>query len=403
MPPEDLFRQEAVEASRRRLKGTILVATPLSVKALAALSLMVVVALVGFALLATYSRSVSGQGWITSGGGIVSVRSPAAGQIAFVNARDGTIVQRGTELATLTITEVRSDADSSTALLIDRLRVAEGRARAEADRYQRERDALGAELVGVRSSIVHLRRRIDLHAERIATAEADLARVEPIAAEGFLPARELAARKATILDLQSTMLLLQGELAGAQAREQELMARLDALDAAGNVGSFDGQLARNELEGSLAEQRESAERAIVAARPGQVVAMYVSVGQSVAAGDRIAAISQTGGAVRAEIFLSREAVQHVRIGQSARVWTDVDGRRRGRPVQGTVGFVSRLPLTPNEIDAPGFQGEAELYKVQIEFESQPQGRARLVPGQMMFADIRIRRRPFWALFSSWGT
>lgn len=395
---DDLFRPEAVESARRRLDGSILVATPLSLKVLAVASVLVVAALVGFGLLASYSRSVTGQGWVTAGNGIVFVRSPTTGQVAEVAVNEGSAVQSGTTLVRLALEDKSPDGDESARFLEQRIQIAQRRSQAESDRYAREGQALAAELANARSKVGVLQSRIELQRQRLESASAALARVEPIAAQGYLPARELETRRAAVLDQRAALLILEGEQSEAHNQLTLLSARNAALRSAADVANYDGELAGAELSGALAQRQEAAERVIAASQPGRIVAVYVRSGQSVAPGDRLLALGQGEGAMRVEVFISREDVQHVQPGQGARIWANAEARRRGGAIEGVVQSVSRLPLSQNELDAPGLEGATELYKVSVGFLP-GQGVGALSLGQSVFADIQVRTRPFWALFA----
>lgn len=398
---DDLFRPEAVENARRRLDGAILVATPLSLKVLVIASVVVVAALAGFGLLASYSRSVTGQGWVTAGDGIVYIRSPTTGQVAEVAVDEGAAVEPGTSLVRLALADTDHDGIRSSQNLERRIQIAEQRNQAESDRFARESQALAAELASTHSRVGVLQSRVELQRQRLEAASAALARVEPIAAQGYLPARELEARRSAVLDQRAALLIIEGEHSEARNQVDLLSARTAALRSAALVANYDGELAGSELSGALAQRQEAAERIIGASQQGRIVAIYVRSGQSVVPGDRLVALGQGDGPLRVEIFISRADVQHVKAGQSALIWANAEARRRGRAVNGIVRSVSRLPLSQNELEVPGLQGSTELYKISVDIRP-GQDIDVLSVGQSVFADIRVKTRPFWALFAPTG-
>src|SRR5262249_58616283 len=95
----DLFRKEAVSHATRRLSGTIVLATPLSVRLLGLFFGGIVVAAVLFASMASFARKETVTGWLIPDQGLIRATALAAGSVQAVIIREGEGVEPRPPLA----------------------------------------------------------------------------------------------------------------------------------------------------------------------------------------------------------------------------------------------------------------------------------------------------------------
>lgn len=403
---DELFREPALEHARRRLPGAVVIASPLSVKILVLVSLLAIGIVSAMLLLAGYSRHVSARGWLVPPEGIVSIRSPAAGQVASLSVAEGDHARADAELMRLRLQPggAASTQAASSALLRERVSILSARSGHEQDRLESEIAAVGHEIASVRSSQAYLRRRIDLQTQQIQASEREIERLQPVADQGYLPLRELDARHSALLGLRAGLATLQSELATSEIRIREIRSRQEALIRSIAVARDDARLETSVLYGALVDEGGQAERVISLAKPGVIAAIHVRPGQSVAAGDPLLSASQgTLGEVRAEVFLPAAAAQRVRVGQRAQVWLDSQSRHRSKPLAGSVSFVAALPTNASNLDVPGVAETGPLYLVVITLDARQASTApKLEPGMLLSADIRGFRTPIIGMFTPGG-
>ena len=99
----DLFRKEAVSHATRRLSGTVVLATPLSVRLLGLFFGGIVVASVLFASMASFARKETVTGWLIPDQGLIRATALAAGSVQAVSVREGEVVEAGARLADIRI------------------------------------------------------------------------------------------------------------------------------------------------------------------------------------------------------------------------------------------------------------------------------------------------------------
>ena len=104
----ELFRREAISHATRRLSGTVVLATPLTVRLLGLFFGVIVIAAVLFASLATYARKATVTGWLIPDLGLIRATAVAAGSVQAVGVSEGAVVESGARLA-----EIRIGSDTA--------------------------------------------------------------------------------------------------------------------------------------------------------------------------------------------------------------------------------------------------------------------------------------------------
>jgi membrane fusion protein len=97
----DLFRREAVQYASARLNGSVVLASPLSLKTLGLFLAAIVFAAVGFAANASYARKATVQGYIVPDQGMIRATTQTAGTLQSVLVRQGDTVTSGDRIAVL--------------------------------------------------------------------------------------------------------------------------------------------------------------------------------------------------------------------------------------------------------------------------------------------------------------
>lgn len=106
----DLFRHEAVfHATRRRLSGSVVLATPLSVRCLGLVLAGIVLTALIFVSVATYARKATVTGWLVPDQGLIRATASSAGFILSMGVKEGDRIERGAKLA-----EIQIAAESAT-------------------------------------------------------------------------------------------------------------------------------------------------------------------------------------------------------------------------------------------------------------------------------------------------
>lgn len=395
----DLFRREAVNHNTRRLAGDVILATPLSFKLMAGLTVAVVVTSAAFAATASYARKETVPGWLAPEGGLIRVTARQGGIIEAVMVSEDSAVRSGQALAVMRLSSDVGGGDVATALtegltseaVAAEARVAAGRAKlsAEADQTRARVAALSRELAGSRE-------RVTLGEQRLSLAQAEVERAQAVADQGFLPRRELDARRSAALsaeselsELRATALQYQREIGEAEARLRSLPADLAALgaEAASTRATLSQRRTQNEAQSTF-----------VATAPltGRVAAVPVEIGQTVAPGATVAVLTPADSRLDAELYVPSRAAGFIRSGQAVRLMYQAYPHQKFGTGEGVVTSVSRTVLAPAEVAIPGLTVQEPVFRVRVRLKSDSivaYGESLpLRPGMLLSADVIIDRR-----------
>lgn len=394
-----LFRKEAVTHATRRLAGEVVLASSLSSRLLAGLMFAVVIGGASFAATASYARKETVVGWLTPQAGMIRLAARQGGIVSTVHVREGDRVVVGQPITTLNLSSALEGGDSFAALS----RSLDAQGAAAQSRAAAAQAALGAEqrqMIARRAAIsrelAETRRRIGLQGERLALARAEVTRAETMVAQGFLPRRELEARRSAELLVQQEASTLSSQALGYEREIGEVNARLAAIpidlqtvraEAASTRAGLDQQATQTEAQGRYV---------VVATVAGRVAALPVQAGQTVAPGAAVAVLTAGASALEAELYAPSRAAGFVREGQEVRLLYQAFPHQKFGTGQGVVTSVSRTVLAPAEVSIPGLQVQEPVFRVRVKLakdsveaygETLP-----LQPGMLLSADVVIDRR-----------
>ncbi|WAC60111.1 HlyD family secretion protein [Brevundimonas sp. SL130] len=395
----DLFRKEAITHATRRLAGEVILASSVSSRVLAGLMFAVMLGSATFAATASYARKETVVGWLTPQAGMIRLAARQGGIVSNVYVREGDRVVVGQPIATLTLSSALEGGDSFEALArsLDaqgaaagsRAAAAQAALAAEHRQLTERRAALGRELA-------ETRRNIALQAERLTLARAEVNRAETIAAQGFLPRRELEARRSAELSVQQEASTLSSQALSYERQIGEVDARLAAIpidiqaaraEAASTHAGLDQQATQAEAQGRYV---------VVATVAGRVAALPVDAGQTVAPGAAVAVLTAGDSALEAELYAPSRAAGFVKAGQEVRLLYQAFPHQKFGTGQGVVTSVSRTVLAPTEIAIPGLQVQEPVFRVRVKLARdsvEAYGQALpLQPGMLLSADVVIDRR-----------
>ena len=401
-----LFRPEALSAAADTGFGKPIAIRPLSWTLLTGVLATMAVALVCFLFTSTYTRKETATGVVRSIGGNVRIAVLAPGIVKNVLVADGQRVRAGDALVTLDTPHNDVDGrpidrltldnlDRELANLNERLRALDRAAGVE----QRGTPAQFAALKGELAAAAAQERSA---AERLALARDALAKLEPVAAKGFISGETMRQRKEEIIVLAQSV----AEARGTQAR---LDGQLNELGTSVALRPTSLVKERGQLLDLIAQTRRerdglAGQRGFTVTAPaaGVVNTVQVSRGQPVNPQNTLMTISTPGSAVSAELFVPSRAIGFLEPGQRVRVRYDALPYQRFGMAEGTVTAISSTVLRPQEVEA-AIKVDEPVYRVVISLNRDTltaYGRDyHIRPGFALRADIVLDRRTFadWLL------
>jgi membrane fusion protein len=395
----DLFRKAAVSHATQRLTGTVVLATPWSVRILGLFFGVVVIGAVIFVSMASYARKATVTGWLIPDQGLIRATSSTPGFIQAVMVKEGDVIERGARVA-----EIRIGGETATGnigdLVIQQLRAeldaARTRARTQIDRLNAESEQASARLSRQRAEMAQLQTQADLQTQRLQIARQEVARGEELGARGTLPRAEVERRQSAALGAQQDLASLRRQIGAMEREISDIDARIAAILIEKETLNAEGKSAEAGLEQRMIDAEARRVQVIVAPVAGRVAALPLSIGQPVSVGGTVAVVIPEGARIEAELLAPSRGAGFIRPGQEVRLMLQAFPHQRFGTVKGEVKSISKTVLGPTEISIPGLSIQEPVFRVRVSLprdDIQAYGEAiPLQPGMLLTADVVVDRR-----------
>lgn len=385
-------------AQRRRLLGDVIIARPLGPRAIVLFVAAVVATLCVFASTASYSRKATVAGYLSPAQGIVRLSADQPGIVASLYVEEGDAVEAGTPLLSVGSEQVNGHGiDVSPGMiraLGDQLHELDALDAIAVARSRQERARLEERSRGLAAEQRVLQARLDTQSRLVAMEEANLERLRPLAADGYVSANDLAGREAALITARQLHAALRQEQAGVASNAREIRAEIKALPLALEARRSDLRSRRAALEFERLQLSRQQARTIVAPVPGIVSAAAVVVGDSVAGGQHLLTLLPSAGELEAHLFVPSRAIAFVSEGRAVHLLYDAYDYRRYGAHAGRVREVSSAMLPASETYRRIRLNEPS-YRVRVELPDQFETAGRplpLQPGMSLRADIILEDR-----------
>jgi membrane fusion protein len=407
--PQPLFREQALAEQTQALRGTTVARLGPGPRALTALVVLAALAVVAFACWGHYTRNEHVAGTLEPSRGLVTVRTPQAGIVAERRVGEGDRVRRGDVLFVLSSDRAAMHAREAQAEVVEQLErrseslVREREAQARIDGLAIQ--TLEARQRGLQAEAGRVRTELQLQAERVELARAQVARHRELVAAHFETAAALQPHQTAELEQRARQVQIERSLAELERDRQAVAFELDAA----RLRRSNAASGIDRLRAELAQQRTEAElrRQVVVTAPtdGQVTALTVDVGHAADAAAPLLLLLPQDAELQAKLWLPSRAIGFVRLRQPVRLRYQAYPHQHYGQQEGQVVEISRAPLEPAAAataGAPKEGGEA-LYRVIVRLPAQQLrahgGDLALQAGMALDADIRLdtRRLIDWLL------
>lgn len=399
-----LFRSEVIEASRDRLVGTVVAATPPGSRVYTAVVVGFTLILILLLTLGSLARHETVRGTVAFNNGVARVYPPANATITTISVRAGQRVAAGDALATIAPSD---GSDSSGAGMTSQLAAnqrqddelarqlsfAAASVQADIGAMEQQRASAGATVASLERQSVIARGQIDL-------AESDLQRASRLVRESAGTQRQVEVSKATLLSRRNDFEQLQERLIAQRETVRSLGSQIDQRRIAA------GQ-ATSEISGrraALSEDRVRLTRqdrlVLTAPVAGEVGDVTAQVGQRARADTSVVTIVPTNSRLEIWLYAPSRAVGFVRPGQSVRLLFDAFPYQKFGAGQGHVLAVSTVSTDPGAIDA-GLGIKEPVFRIRVAIDRSA-GKMRRIgalrEGMTLSANLVLERRNLWEVF-----
>ncbi|GLK57249.1 HlyD family efflux transporter periplasmic adaptor subunit [Methylopila capsulata] len=402
-----LFRQEVAAARRDAWLGEARLAQPLPIQLVAVICVVMLVAVVLYAIFGVYTRRVHAEGLLTPNVGLITIASPAAGRVVSSGVKEGDKVAKGQLLYTISL-----DAVSSSGPTQERVIEQLGRQRDSVEQQRALRAATAAtEKRSLAEQIENLESQSSQLAEQI---ELQDKLVTPLKDRVDVLAKALNDGLTRAADLQSqNYLYMQASSQLAQFKQARLQIEGKLSELKAQHATFDDNLSRDLAEmdraaAQLEQQRAESEarRGVEVRAPenGTLTSIRALAGQSVAAGAPMITLLPTEGRLQANLFVDSSSIGFIEAGAVVMLRYAAFPFQRFGLHRGVVVEVTRAPLAGDDAPrgAPKGEGEAAqggLYRIIVKPDEDGVmaygERRRLEAGMKVDADIALETRSLY--------
>ena len=395
-----LFRTSYSDSMSKRLGGNVILATPVSVKFYSACCISVLASSALFLCLATYTRHETVLGWLVPRGGLIQIDANAGGTLAKILVHEGEAVRAGTPIAQVRLASTLSSGQNAgtaahEALSAEAAAIAAGAAASE-QKLLTEQAELPPKLADLKAEIRQDRQQIGLQQQQIALAREDLDRFKRLAIGGDIAPRLVQGRQSNLLSQQQSLARMKAELSAAEQQRADLIAQQRAIPAELAEARASEAQARAQVAQKQVETSAAATDVVVASVSGKVLAVPVSVGQSLNLGSTIAVIEPKNARLEAELYAPSRAIGFIRAGESVRLMYQAFPHEMFGTAKGKIISFSHTILAPRDVAIPGQVVRAPVFQIRADIARQTidaYGQAvPLQPGMLLTADVVLERR-----------
>jgi membrane fusion protein len=400
-----LFRDEAIEAGRDRLTGTVVAATPPGSRLYTLVLTGVAAVLIALLCLGQYATRVQVKGVVANGGGISRIHPPAAAEVQQVHVVEGQSVVRGTPLVTVSLSQGRDAGGEGVASRLAEIERQDLELSRQLDLASSlgsaDTGALEQQKMGLADSIQSLDRQRGFVSGQIALAQADTARTARLAKEGAGTQRQVEESRAALLSQRLELEKVNERLIS----QRETLRTLDSQIASRRIGASQSlsQLAGQRAQ--LAEQRAQLLRqdrlTLTAPVAGVVGDVGARVGQHAETDSALVTVVPGSKAVEVQLYAPSRAIGFVKPGQEVRLLFDAFPYQKYGAGKGRVTWVSDVPTDPASLD-PGLGITEPVFRIRVAIDAGglhgPAALQTLRPGMTLSANLLLERRKLWEVF-----
>lgn len=338
---EKIFRSGATErlSSVEQLDQLVAITRPFDWVAALAMGLGLIV-LVAWGVLGKIPTRVEGEGiLLSSGGRVVDAVAGVAGRLASIDVAVGDEVTADQVIAHLGQTDIEQRLAHAREVLREREREHEELNATIAREIETKLANYEAQEAGLNEAIVAAD-------QRATYLTADIAKLEPAVANGFVTRKtvedrrvDLNAAKLRIVDAQNDILKLKAQRLDLQSQRDRdrMQSQFRVNDAKRLVEQLSAELDRGSR--------------LLAPAGGRVVEIKVSTGSVLAVGAPVIEIETSGQTLEATIYMPPDRGKDIRPGMQVHVEPTMIAREEYGAIIGTVVAISEFPVTPQGMAA----------------------------------------------------
>jgi membrane fusion protein len=397
-----LFRQEVLGGRADRLHGAILLSQSISSRVITAALVIIIAAIGAWLALGSYARIETARGILVPSGGATKVFALRAGIVTELRAEEGKIVAAGQKLAVIKSDQPSGEGQNYTEEGVLSLAAQEDLASARiglaGERSVGESGRVAVTVDGLIKQRTNLENQLRLQRQAVTSTGTTFEQMQTLVVKGFVSKVEIERRRQAWISAQQQegqIVQQLGQIETDLRRSHSDLARsaveqkTSVADARSSLQTLRQQKSRLKSEGAYSIEAPSA---------GRVTALQTGLGRTVGGQVPLMTIIPDGGTLRADIYAPSRAIGFVHQGQEVKLLYDAFPYQRFGSFTGHIAAISRVVLSPAELDAP-LKIEEPVYRVTVDLDKQAiqafGENISLQPGMTLSANIVLNRQSFW--------
>ncbi|PJL08292.1 hypothetical protein B9Y72_15720 [Stenotrophomonas maltophilia] len=402
-----LFRKEAVSATRRDSYGCVSPPLPRLGWQTAAFSFLAVCAVIAAIFFGNVEQKARVHGRMIPASGLNSTLSPASGTIIKAIVEEGQFVSSGDVVMVISTDRNGFSLDGTVAerVAASLQKQAAGLRQSFADRsisMQHEKNALQGRAAIIQQELAAAKREVELRSRQSEIALENLTRIRPLQKERILSEIQIRQYENTLLDADSRKISAERDVLRLRRELGDTIGLISELPVTLSNQQGEIELKLKDVEQSIA--KNDLQQSIVVKAPisGTISAIGFNTGESVREGQRLFSIIPAGDSLYAELWVNSRAMEQ--LGNESVVYIRYGAQARGlqRSQKGEIIELGRTPFTPSEITSKaGLKFEQPAFRiVAAPLGSLPRDNLdhiNLRPGSAVEADLILGRKHIYEL------
>ncbi|MCQ4095436.1 HlyD family secretion protein [Erwinia persicina] len=371
----DLFRQEALEAKKTKVLGSVALYCPPFRWLIITLVCALVAVLITFCIFGSYTKRETAKGELVPENGMMTITAMTAGTVITLPAHEGDRLEKGAQVASIS-SEISTRFGQTREAIARQLDLQQEGLKQQLSNLEQ----LNAETLKslqekaslLQQQSVELDTIYRQRTEQIGLAKKQLDKARAMRAEGYASNTEVEKQQNDMLDASVRLQDVARQRIDVRQQLSQARQQLREQPITYSQQKNDIQQKLSEIAQSMMENESRRSVDLRTPERGTVSAVLVKQGQIVSAGQTLAIILPDNAHLQARIMLSSRAVGFIRPGQRVVL------RYQSFPWQtfgqqyGTVKDISTSALSPQEISTitGDSQVQEPMYQVKVAVDHQ---------------------------------
>lgn len=399
-----LFRQEVLDERKEGHFGQISLIQPARTWALSACAAAIALAVILFLIFGSYTRRNRVIGQLVPVQGLATVVSPANGQLAKVNVREGARVKAGDVLAVVQVPRATPEDGDTSAIVQSGLRTRaeslDSAGRARLREVSSQLDGLEQQLQFLSRQAAQLESEIGLREKQVTLAKETLARYESLLESRYVGELQIEQQQSAVIEQTLALRQMQRQAIDVRGRIAELGQQREETRALLARTRAEQARQRAELQQERVQTSAASAIALIAPVDGGVAGQILKPGEPIREGQAVMSVIPGDGRLEAQLLVPSRAIGFIREGDRVLLRYQAYPHQKFGHYRGRVSQVSRSVIDRSvAADLAGGRGDEPYYRVSVDIDAQhirgADGTHPLRPGMLLEADILGERRQLW--------